>query len=183
MLDNEVLMMEALDGTISPSDRARLEAYLTAHPETRAMFDAMHGVDVALREAPAVAPGAAFTQKVMSATRSMTVARPMKGATIALLVGTNALLVMAGWALLTAAVAGIMYYVAPSSVFELVGVFARSTAGVLGTLGRAGRVLFAQPAVWAILFASVVIVAIWLRVVTRLLHPAHGLALQHVKRL
>lgn len=182
MLDYEVLMMEALDGTISPSDRARLDAHLTAHPETRAMFDAMQGVDAALREAPAIAPAAAFTRSVMTATRSMTVARPMKGSTIAFLVGTNALLVMAGWALLTAAAAAIMYYIAPSSVFELVGVFARSAVGVLGTLGRAGRVLFAQPAVWAILIASAAIVAIWLRVVTRLLHPPRDFALQPVKR-
>lgn len=178
MLDYEVLMMEALDGTISPPDRARLDAYLAAHPETRAMFDAMQGVDTALREAPAVVPSAAFTQNVMTATRSMAVARPLKGSTIAFLVGTNALLVMAGWALLTAAAAGIMYYFAPSSVFELIGVFARSALGVLGTFGRAGRVLFAQPAVWVILLASVTIVAVWLRVITRLLHPARSLALQ-----
>lgn len=50
-LEMEALMIEALDGTLSPADQARLNAYWAAHPEARAQFDQLAQFDQAFESA------------------------------------------------------------------------------------------------------------------------------------
>ncbi len=175
MLDHEVLMMEALDGTISPSDQARLDSYLDAHPDARAMFDAMQNVEVALATASPSAPRQAFTQTVMTATRGIAMARPLHGRHIALIVGTNAFFVALGWVLIISAGAALTMSFAPSSLLHVTTALGRGALGVLGTVARAGRIVFEQPVTWAAMLACVSILALWSSVMVRLFRPAQHL--------
>ena len=176
MLDYEVMMMEALDGTISPSDQARLDSYLDAHPDARAMFDAMQNVEDALTTAPSIAPRQAFTQTVMAATRGIAMARPLHGRHIALIVGTNAFFVALGWALIVSACAALAMSLAPSGLWLLLTAFGRGALGALGTVARAGRIVFEQPVTWMALLACVSILALWSSVMMRLFRPTQRLA-------
>lgn len=176
MLDYEVLMMEALDGTISPSERVRLEAYLNSHPDARAMFNAMQSVEGALTTAPSIAPRQAFTQTVMTATRGIAMARPLHGRHIALIVGTNALFVALGWALIISACTALAMSLAPSGLLHVLSALGRGAVGALGTLARAARIVFEQPVTWVAMLACVSILALWSSVMLRLFRPAQQLA-------
>ena len=176
MLDYEVLMMEALDGTISPSDDARLRAYLDAHPEARAMFDAMRDVDAAFEAAPPATPGPAFAQHVMAATRGIAMAKPLHGRHIAFIVGTNAVFVALGWALIFSACAALAMSFAPSGVLQVFGALGRGAFGVLGTLARAGRIVFEQPVTWAALLLCAAVLAAWSSVMMRIFRPRRAFA-------
>jgi anti-sigma factor RsiW len=176
MLDYEVLMMEALDGTISPSDQARLDSHLDAHPDARAMFDAMQGVEAALSAAPIIEPRQAFTQTVMTATRGIAMARPLHGRHIALIVGTNALFVALGWALIISACTALAMSLAPSGLLHVLSALGRGALGALGTVARAGRIVFEQPVTWAAMLACMSILALWSSVMVRLFRPTQRLA-------
>lgn len=176
MLDYEVLMMEALDGTITPSDRARLDSYLDAHPDARAMFDAMRQVEIALTTAAPIAPPQAFVQSVMTATRGIAMARPLHGRHIALIVGTNALFVALGWVLIISACTALAMSLAPSGVLHVLSALGRGALGALGTVARAGRIVFEQPVTWLAMLACVSILALWSSVMLRLFRPAQQMA-------
>ncbi len=176
MLDYEVLMMEALDGTITSSDRARLESYLDAHPDARAMFDSMQQVEAALTTAAPIAPRQAFAQTVITATRGIAMARPLHGRHIALIVGTNALFVALGWALIISACAALAMSLAPSGLLHVLSALGRGALGVLGTVARAGRIVFEQPIAWAAMLGCVSILALWSSVMLRLFRPTQRLA-------
>ncbi len=73
--DMDALMMDALDGTISPSGWAALQRYLAQHPDEAAAFERMAQVDAALRATPAAMPPAQFAARVMEAVRFMPAAQ------------------------------------------------------------------------------------------------------------
>ena len=78
--DADALMMDALDGTISPSDRAALLRYLAQHPDEAAAFARMAQLDAAFRATPAAMPPAPFAGRVMEIVRFTPAAQPPQAA-------------------------------------------------------------------------------------------------------
>jgi anti-sigma factor RsiW len=172
MNDYEVLMMDALDGTITPSARAQLDAYLDQHPDARAMFEAMRGVDVALSAAPVAPAPAALTGAIMSNVRTMKIARPLKAQDIAMISGANALGTLLIW--LTGAFIVVTAYTAyaPAGLKQIIGAMAQSAVSVLNVFSKAAQTLLAQPITWVALALCAVIVTSWVGVLSRLMRPA-----------
>jgi Zn-dependent protease len=169
MMDHEVLMMEALDGTISERDRARLDAYLAAHPDERALFAAMQSVDDALSSAPLATPTPALSRNIMQVTRTLPIARPLRSGPLAFFVGANAMFMMLIWVGALAALTFAALNVVPNWVFDGLAQVLRNIADAFGILGKGARVLVRQPATWAVASSCVVIVALWLGVMARVM--------------
>ena len=75
-VDWEQLMIEALDGTLAESDRQALETYFDLHPQERALFERMRGLDDTLHLAPLIAAPASLAPQVMRQTAQTHVAQP-----------------------------------------------------------------------------------------------------------
>lgn len=176
MLDHEVLMMEALDGTITSANLAQLETYLRTHPEARAMFDAMIAVDNALVAAPLATPNAQFTGRVMQSVVGMQIARPLKAQHIAMIVGTNTVAVIGFWIFAAIVLGGLISFAAPGSLVEAARAIGSVLYGVLGAFAKIGRVVFSHPMTWVIMIVCVSIVAAWLGVLAKLFSPQRQLA-------
>ena len=164
-------MLQALDGTISAADQARLSAYLNAHPEEQEMFDQMLRFEATLVTEPVVAP-ANFTMKVMTQVHQIAIAQPyavtaMSGRQIALIV----LIFSSAMAAAFAVGGGLLAY--GSS-------FARPDIGPAGAFGRSiwfvvqdvfrvainmARVVLTQPLTWAAAIAGLLAIAAWVRLV------------------
>jgi anti-sigma factor RsiW len=172
MNDYEVLMMDALDGTITPSARAQLDAYLDQHPDARTMFEAMRGVDAALSTAPVVPAPVALTGAIMNNVRTMKIARPLKTQDIAMISGVNALATLLIW-LAGAFIVGTAYAAyAPAGLKQIIGAVLQFAVGVLNVLSKAAQTLLTQPITWAALALCAIIVASWIGVLSRLMRPA-----------
>jgi anti-sigma factor RsiW len=175
MNDYEVLMMDALDGTITPAARAQLDAYLDQHPDARAMFDAMLMVDTTLKTAPAIPAPPTLTQSIMRNTRTIKIARPIKSQDVAVISGVNALITMLVWAAGFYVVGAAYSAFAPAGVKQIVGALARFAASMLDIFARAAQTLLMQPITWAALALSAIVVLSWLGVLSRLMRPARRL--------
>ncbi|MEM7336367.1 MAG: zf-HC2 domain-containing protein [Chloroflexota bacterium] len=60
------LMMDALDGELTPAEQSELDAHLEARPSYKAEWQAMLAVDTLLRQSPAMVPAADFAQRTMA---------------------------------------------------------------------------------------------------------------------
>jgi anti-sigma factor RsiW len=181
MQDIEVLMMDALDGAITPQDQARLDAYLATHPDARAMFDAMRGVDAMLSEAPPVRPPVGFAQTVMTATRGAGIARPVQSKHVAFLVSANVIYLFVFWGAMLALAAGAAYML-PAPVFAVLGQIFKQIGGGFAVLFKAARVTLSQPAVWAAAALCMALMIVWVGALTRVYRPARALSNRMIRR-
>ncbi len=60
------LMMDALDGELTPDEQTELNAHLEARPSYKAEWLAMQSVDQLLRQSPTIAPAADFAQRTIA---------------------------------------------------------------------------------------------------------------------
>jgi anti-sigma factor RsiW len=179
-MDINILMMDALDGTISPADRAALDAYLARHADERATFERMLAVDVALRTAPVASPAAGFSQRVMASAHAMPIAKPLKGRHVAAIIATNSALMAVVWVLCGIALFAVGMYIVQQPAVQPVIIVARSAAiyctEALRLFTSVVRALVQQPLFWLISLVAVALVAAWLGVITRVLLPARRYA-------
>jgi anti-sigma factor RsiW len=178
MTNIDELMMDALDGVITPANRAVLEAHLAQNPEARAAFAAMMRVDVALRETPAVNLPADFTHKVMAQARALPIARPMRGSHIAAIIAANSVLVGVVWLMLAALLLGMGVLAAQTPalqpVFALVRAIATYAREAIEMAGAATRAWGTQPIAWVTVLAAFALVAIWAGVLAKVLRPQYA---------
>jgi anti-sigma factor RsiW len=62
----EILMMDALDGEITPAERAELNAFLQNHPDLAEEWAMMQTIDTLFWETPALAPEPGFAQRTLA---------------------------------------------------------------------------------------------------------------------
>jgi hypothetical protein len=176
MMDYEVLMMEALDGTIGVTDRAKLETYLEANAEQKAMFESMLHVESAMNTMLIARPPAYLTSKIMASARATKLAKPLNAKHIALIVSTNALIVVLSWIVLAIGLAVLAYNFVPTDSVSVLGTFVRSIAQaaqvVLNVASKFSRALFASPVGWVLLASLMGIMTMWMGVMARLFRPA-----------
>lgn len=60
------LMMDALDGELTPVEHEELQAHLIAHPSYMAEWQAMQAIDTLFRQTPALTPTADFAQRTLA---------------------------------------------------------------------------------------------------------------------
>ncbi len=173
----EDLMIDALDGTLAPADRARLETYFASHPDERIAFEQMLAMDTWLKEAEPVQPPAPaqFTQRVMAQARITQIARPVQRKQVAVIVVGNSLLIGLSWIVILAAIVGLGMLAAQSPILQPVLALGRAMAtnvsDALRALGAAMRILISQPIAWALFLGSMVLVVTWLGVLARAFVP------------
>ncbi len=181
--DMDALMMDALDGTISPSGRIALQRYLAEHPDEAAAFERMAQVDAALRATPAAMPPARFAGRVMEAVRFIPAAQSILRPQHTLRNTHHAILTRAQTAyvaVLTCIVAAIggMLALAALSLIEpaaaaqnlqalvaFVSNVMRIARDVLQVFYLFARAVLSQPLMWAIGLGLGAIVLVWARVV------------------
>lgn len=176
----EELMMQALDGTIGPTDRARLEAYFAEHPDERAGFERMLAMDAALRGAPLAAPPSGFAQAVVARARHVPLIRPLKRRYVVTLAVTNCALAALVWAFVGIALTSLLAILSQQPLLQPLVAFTRGitiyTADTLNVLTLTVRSFIMQPFVWLMALASTAVVAAWLGIMIKVLVPARRLA-------
>lgn len=176
-INMDELMMQALDGTISKADRARLTAYLMANPDERALFESMLQTEALLRNLPMAKPSNNFASNVMVAVGHAHIAAKPSPA-----VNGNQMLLL----FLTCTISAVMMIIISAAVISMLSTYAgpqlHATVGVLRSIGTMGRESFGviaafarfvmtQPLVWIASIAGGLVVAIWLRVLAGLWLP------------
>jgi anti-sigma factor RsiW len=174
------LMMDSLDGVITPADRAVLDAHLAQNPDAQLAFEQMMRVDMALRETPAVSAPADFTHKVMTQARAMPIAKPLSGSHIAAIIAANSVLVGSVWIMMAALLLGLGLFAsqlpALQPVFALVRAVSTYMRDALGLVSAATRAWGAQPIAWITVLAAFALVATWIGVMAKVLRPAQQYA-------
>lgn len=171
--DYEALMMDALDGAISPADRTRLDAYLAQHPAEREAFERMLAVDATLHAAPLAAPSAGFSQRVMTSVHTMPIARPLRRGHVAAIIAANSVLIALVWLIggLVLIAAGMLLLQSPALQPALA--FIRSVAVFFGEFFQLSssltRTLSRQPLFWLSALAAMVIITTWFGVMVKVL--------------
>ena len=182
MTNYDELMMNAVDGTLLPSDKAVLEVYFIKYPDQRAAFEQVLAVDHMLKEAEPVAPPPTyFAERVMAQTRVTPIVKPIKRKTVAVLIAGNSLLLVCTWLMLLSFIGGVVWLGAQLPVMQPVLAFGRaitlSFEDVLRAIGSVTRAVFGQPLVWLFLAVAMCIVTAWFAVLARVFLPQHKLAL------
>lgn len=173
--DMDALMMDALDGTISPSGRIALRRYLAEHPDEAAAFERMAQVEAALRATPAAMPPAPFAGCVMEAIRLMPAAQPappphvlLSKAQVAYVAFLTCIVAAIGAMLGLAALSQIEPAVAAQNL-QALGAFVsnvmRIARDMLQVVYVFARAALSQPLVWAIGLGLGAIVLVWARIV------------------
>lgn len=177
-MNYEKLMMEALDGTINPADRAALDAYLAQHPDVRLAFQRLQAVDDALRQAPMASPPHNFAQRTLHRIQAAPhlAPRPIKRRYIAAFAVANWALSALAWSFIYTALFSLA--LSDSSIQPFV-IFARgltTLAGdVIGTAALTARSLITHPAAQVVMALSAGVVMIWLGALVKVLTPRHQL--------
>lgn len=178
MTNIDELMMDALDGVITPANRAVLEAHLAQNPDARMAFAQMMRVDVALRDTPAVSAPADFSHNVMAQARSMPIAKPMRGSHIAAIIAANSVLVGVMWLMLVALLLGMGMLAAQTPalqpVFALMRAIATYVREAIELAGAATRAWGTQPVAWVTVLAAFALVAAWAGVLAKVLRPQYA---------
>lgn len=169
--------MQALDGTISSADRARLNSYLEQHIDEREMFESMLQTEMLLRNLPQVSTPVNFASNVMIAVNHARIATKPSPA----LNGSQILTLF-----LTCAISAVMLLVICATIFSVLTTFAapqlQMTLGFIRSLIFAGRdaisviAAFArfatsQPLVWFASLLGGAVVVFWLRLLAGLWLP------------
>lgn len=178
MTNFDELMMDALDGTITPANRTTLEAHFAQHPDARAAFEQMMRVDAMLRDAPVVHAPADFARKVMAQARTMPIAKPVRGSHIAAIIAANSLLVGSVWLMMAALLVGLGLLATQTPALQPVFALARAIDTYLRDaldLAAAGaRAVGTQPIAWVTLLAALALVAAWAGVLAKVLRPQYA---------
>ena len=171
------LMMQALDGTISKADRAKLTAYLHMHADEREFFEGLLHTEALLRNLPAARPPINFASNVLVAVSHARIAAKPSPA-----VNGNQMLLL----FLTCTISAVMMLIISATVMSLLNTYANPqvhvTLGFLRSLLTFGRDAFSvlaafarfgmtQPLVWIASIAGGLVVAVWLRVLASLWLP------------
>lgn len=178
--DMDVLMLEALDGTIAPSDRARLDAHLAAHPEARAMFERTLRMDLALRKTPLPPMPLDFSQRVLDAARVTRIRQPITRRHLAAFIVTNSVLMILAWLISGAVFLGLVVLVLQQPIVQPTVVLVHSAAvyaaALMGLFSSLVRAVTSQPAFWVGMMAMGALVAAWFGLLFRVLRPAREYA-------
>ena len=189
----DALMMDVLDGTITPADQVRLDAYLATHPDERAQFEQLVQFDGAFERAGQVQPilvPVNFVGNVMSQIQTMpahairfqqpalktSVITELSGRQIALIILLCSTAMAAVLALGGGALAFGSSYLQPQPAGALlreIGLVARDIFGVFVALLRG---VFMLPLTWVVLAIGGLAVAMWTRVVASAWAPRTELA-------
>lgn len=165
----EQLMMDALDGTLSASDHKMLSAYLDAHPEERALFARMQGVDTLLRTAPMQAPPPALKHSVMAALPNRRIeTATLRWTQIVFLIVFASLigmLMVAGMAAVYGALVPLIPIGATLSVTNLLREVTATGLSIAGMGLDISRAFFSHPLAWLAMLIALSIVALWTRLV------------------
>jgi len=180
-MNYDELMINALDGTITPSDKVALDAYFAQRPDARAMFEQMVAVDFALKEAePTAPPPAGFTQQVMARVHVTPIVKPMARRHVAAIVVGNSVVVSITWLMSLAVLAGLALLVSKvrilQPVFALGRALAIGGADVARAMTSVLHAMIAQPLAWVIFIAVLGMVATWLAFIARVWLPQRRLA-------
>jgi anti-sigma factor RsiW len=178
MTNIDELMMDALDGTITPANRAVLDAHLAQNPEACIAFEQMMRVDVALRKAQAVNMPVDFSNKVMAQARAMPIAKPMRTSHIAAIIAANSVLVGAVWVIMAALLIGLGMLAAQTPalqpVFALIRAIGAYVREAIEMGGAATRAWGTQPIAWITLLAALALVGTWVGVMAKVLRPQYA---------
>ena len=178
MTNIDELMMDALDGVITPANRAMLDAHLAQNPAARAAFEQMMRVEIALRETPVASAPADFSHKVMAQARTLPIHKPMRSSHIAAIIAANSVLVGAVWVMLAALLIGLGLLAAQTPalqpVFALVRAIGTYMRDALGLAAAATRAWSTQPIAWVTLLAAFALVAAWIGVMAKVLRPQYA---------
>ena len=169
--------MQALDGTINKTDRARLNAYLNQHIDEREMFESMLQTEMVLRNLPLTSTPVNFANNVMTAVSHIRIASKPSPA----LNGSQVMTLF-----LTCTISAIMLLVICATIFSVLTTYAapqlHMTVGFLRSLVFVGRdaltvmTAFArfainQPLVWVASAVGGLVVVVWLRLLAGLWLP------------
>jgi anti-sigma factor RsiW len=177
MMNYDELKINALDGTITPTDRARLDAYFVAHPDERVAFEQMLAMESWLREAEPVQPPAPvqFTQRVMARARVTPIFRPVQRKQVAAIVVGNSLVMALSWVVFIAAIFGLGMLAAQSPLLQpvlaLTRAFATNVTDAFRAMSAAMRILINQPFAWAFLIGFLALIGAWFSVLARVFVP------------
>lgn len=178
MTNFDELMMDALDGTITPANRAMLDAHFAQHPDARSAFAQMLHVDAALRAAPVVHAPADFSHKVMAQARALPIAKPMQTRHIAAIIAANSLLVGTVWVMLAAVLVGMGLLAAQTPALQPVFALARAVGAyvrdALGLAAAGVRAAGTQPIAWVTLLAALALVIAWVSMLAKVLRPQYA---------
>jgi anti-sigma factor RsiW len=178
--DMDAVMMDAIDGTLGPADRARLDAHLARHPEHRVMFDRLLRTDLALRKTPPAPLPIGFGDRVLASARGTRIARPITRAQLAAFIVANSVLMMLAWLISGVVFAALALFVLQQPVIQPALVFVRSAAvymaELMGLFSSLVRTATNQPAFWVGAFATAALVAVWFGLMARILRPARHYA-------
>ncbi len=170
-------MMQALDGTISKTDRERLNTYLDMHTDEREVFEGMLHTEMLLRNLPLTSTPVNFANNVMTAVGHARIATKPSPA----LNGSQVMTLF-----LTCTISAIMLLVICATIFSVLTTFAapqlHMTVGFLRSLVFVGRdalnvitaftrFAFSQPLVWVASAMGGLVVVIWLRLLAGLWLP------------
>lgn len=189
----EALMIEALDGTITPADQARLDAYLATHPEERTQFKQLlqfEGAFERVVQVPQILVPVNFAGNVMTQIRTLPahavnpfqpamkagVITELNGRQIALIILLCSTMMVALLALGGGALAFGSSYLQPQPIGTLlreIGLVARDVFDVAIALLRGVLTL---PLTWVVLVLGGLSVAMWMRVVAGAWLPKTQLA-------
>jgi hypothetical protein len=171
--DYEGLMMDALDGVISPAGRARLDAYLALHPAEREAFERMLAVDTALRDAPLAAPPTEFSQRVMASVHAMPIATPLRRSHIAAIIAANSALIALVWLIFGLMLIGAGMVLLQLPALQPALAFVRSVGVFFGEFFQLSssltRTLSRQPWFWLSAFSALIVITAWFGVMVRVL--------------
>lgn len=177
-VNDEALMMDALDGTISAADLAKLDAYFAQRPDERLAFQRMLAVDAALRQVPVTPPPSDFSQAVVARARSVPIAKPVNRHHLVAFIVTNSVLATLVWLVSFAMLFGLVGLLLQQPFTQPIIAFAHGiniyVADAFNLFTRLTRSLVTQPIVWVTALVSTALVVTWLSVMARVLAPAHG---------
>lgn len=181
MTSYEELMMNALDDTITPSDRALLNTYLAQRPDERAAFEHMLAVDLELKAVEPVAPPTHFAQNVMAQARVTPIFRPLPRKQLAAVVAGNSLIALYVWLMCIGLFIGAGILIAQLPEAQLLIGFLRAIfiniTDAARALGSVTRAVIEQPIAWVVLFVAAATVAAWVTLVARVYLPQRRLAM------
>lgn len=161
MEHNEIytMMMDALDGELSPTGHVELQSHLGACPPCAREWQALLAIDALFRQTPALSPAADFTQRTLARLPNRRYRLWVISAVYILLLLSGALpLLLVAWAITQFG----PLVTEPAAIPDLIASIDR-TLQITGTVLRAllsgiGEILIQQPAVlgWLLVLAGIV---------------------------
>lgn len=175
------LMMNALDGALNAEQRRVLNEYLDQHPQERALYERMRGVDAMMRAEPVIAPPPGLKYQVMAAVpRQRIEPATLRWPQIVFIILTASLLACLIAVILFALFSALQPPL-PHSMLPAIGSFLSGIieigVSIFSAFIALGRAALAQPVTWLVMCVALSIVALWMRIVLGVLLPGLRAAL------